>query len=96
MATEPSRSRARRAWLLLAALLLGVGLTTMLATPGVPATCTKILELATLAGESVGGDDRKACEAHYRRLREHRGALGWIRLSWCTRLARSIPEAGQC
>lgn len=96
MSSELSRSRARRAWLLVAALLLGLLLTPVVAAPSVPATCTKVLELAVLAGESVGAADREACEQHYEQLRARRGVLGWTWLSWCTRMAQSIPEAGEC
>ena len=96
MATEPPRSRVRRAWLLAAALVIGLLLAPVIAAPSVPATCTKVLELAAWAGESVGAEEREACEQHYEQLRASRGVLGWTWLSWCTRVARSIPEAGEC
>jgi hypothetical protein len=95
MAAEAKRSRARRAGGLVA-LLLAVLIAPVLAAPGVPATCSKVLDLAAVAGESIGDEEREACERHYDRLRASRGVLGWTRLSWCTRVARSIPEAGQC
>jgi hypothetical protein len=93
VAAEPKR--ARRVWLTLVALL-GLLLAPVLGAPGVPATCSKVLELASVAGESVDADEREACEQHYGRLRASRGVLGWAWLSWCTRVARSIPEAGRC
>ncbi|MFO7567367.1 MAG: hypothetical protein R6X02_32285 [Enhygromyxa sp.] len=96
MTTPPSRPRARRAWRWAGAALIGIGLASILGAPGVPATCTKILELATRAGEPVGEREREACEAHYGRLRASRGVLGWAWLSWCTRAAKSIPDAGEC
>jgi hypothetical protein len=76
--------------------LLGLILAPVLAAPGVPATCTKVLELAALAGEPVGEREREACERHYAERRARTGVLRWSWLSWCTRVARSIPEAGQC
>jgi hypothetical protein len=85
-----------RAWLLLAALLLGLLLAPVLAAPSVPATCTKVLALVAVAGESVSDSEREACEQHYQRARASRGVLGWTWLSWCTRFAQSIPEAGEC
>jgi hypothetical protein len=87
---------ARRARWWAAASLIGIGLAPIVAAPGVPATCTRILELAARAGESVGPSEREACEAHYGRLRASRGVLGWTWLSWCTRVAQSIPDAGEC
>lgn len=94
--TQPSPSRTPRAWLLGAALLLGLLLAPVLAAPSVPATCTKVLELAALAGEPTGAEERDACEQRYQQLRASRGLLGWTWLSWCTRAAQSIPEAGEC
>lgn len=96
MATEPRRARARRIAVALAISIVGIALAPIVAAPGVPATCTKILELAALAGEAVGPEAREACEAHYGRLRASRGVLRWSWLSWCTRMAQSIPEAGEC
>lgn len=90
------RTRARRAWLLAAALLIGLLLAPVVAAPGVPATCTKVLELAALAGEPAGAAEREACEQRYEQLRASRGVLGWTWLSWCTRAARSFPEAAEC
>jgi hypothetical protein len=87
-------SRWLGAWI--GALLLGLALAPILAAPDVPATCETILDLAARAGEAVGAAEREACEAHYARLRARRGPLGWAWLSWCTRWAQSIPEAGEC
>lgn len=95
MGPVPSSS-ARRVWVLAVALLLGLLLTPVLAAPGVPATCTKVLELATIASEPAGAEQREACERRYQELREQRGVLGWTWLSWCTRMAQSFPEAGEC
>ncbi|KIG16455.1 hypothetical protein DB30_04499 [Enhygromyxa salina] len=69
---------------------------TMAAAPSVEATCDHVLELASLAGESVGGSDHAACIHYYADQRAGRGALGWTWLSWCTWAAQSIPEAGEC
>lgn len=96
VSTRDERSRARRAALIVGAAILLIAGAPILAAPKVPATCTKILELAENAGEPVGAAERQACEQHYERLRQRRGVLGWTRLSWCTRLANSIPEAGEC
>jgi hypothetical protein len=88
-------SRRTRAALLGLAAVLGLALVPILAAPGIPATCTTILDLAAY-GEAVDEDDRYACEQHYGQLRSRRGVLGWTWLSWCTWLAHSIPEAGEC
>lgn len=96
MRTEPQRLREPRTWVLLAGLLIGLGLAPIVSAPGVPATCSRVLELAARAGEPSGAAEREACEAHYGRLRSSRGTLGWTYSSWCTRLARTIPEAGAC
>jgi hypothetical protein len=77
-------------------VLVGLSLIAVLVTPDVEATCTNVLELAALADEPVGAEQREACEGHYGRLRASRGLLGWMWLAWCTRLASSIPEAGEC
>ncbi|PRP96737.1 hypothetical protein ENSA7_68070 [Enhygromyxa salina] len=66
------------------------------AAPSVEATCDDVLELASLAGEPVDGDDRQACVRYYEDQRADRGVLGWAWLSWCTWGANSIPEAGEC
>jgi hypothetical protein len=96
VSTRDRRSRARRAALLGGALLVGMALAPLLAAPDVPATCTKVLALVERAGEPVGPSEREACEQHYQRVRESRGVLGWTWISWCTRFANSIPEAGEC
>lgn len=64
--------------------------------PGVEATCGQVLELTVRAGESVDSAGRLACEQHYQAQRTRRGWLGWTWLSWCTRVAHTIPEAGEC
>jgi hypothetical protein len=95
---EPVRPgwRSRRAWLI-AGAVIGLVLAAPVATaPGVDATCVEVLELATLAGESVGSAALEACVQHYEQQRARRGLLGWTWLSWCTRVAQSIPEAGAC
>jgi hypothetical protein len=64
--------------------------------PGVEATCTKLLELAALAGERTDESDRAICEERYGHERELRGAIGWAKLSRCVSGARTIPDAGAC
>ena len=77
-------------------LALAVGLGRIVAAPDVASTCTKVLELTELAGESANEADRAACEDRYAHERERRGAIGWANLSWCVHRARSIPDAGHC
>jgi hypothetical protein len=98
VASGDEHANPRRGWLLagLAGLVVVLGVVPILAAPGVPATCSKVLELARLAGEPVEPSDREQCEAYYERQRARRGPLGWARLSWCIRGVRSIPEAGAC
>ncbi len=96
MPAESQGPRARRAAWLAAALVIGLALAPILAAPGVPATCSKVLDLAERAGEPVGPAQRELCERHYERVRARRGLLAWIYLAWCTRFAHSIPEAGEC
>jgi hypothetical protein len=75
---------------------LAFALGRIVAAPDVASTCSKLLELAELAGESIDETDRAACEDRYAHERERRGAIGWAELSWCVRRARTIPEAGGC
>jgi hypothetical protein len=79
-----------------AVLALALWLAHIAAAPGVDATCTKLLELAELAGESSDETDRAICEDRYRHERELRGAIGWAKLSRCVSRARTIPDAGAC
>jgi hypothetical protein len=87
---------SRRAWWLLAGLALGLGAAPIVAAPGVPATCERIVGLVEGGGELVDGEGRAACEARYAQLRADRGWIGWAWLAWCTRWAGSVDEAGEC
>jgi hypothetical protein len=75
---------------------LVVVLTRIVAAPGVPATCTKLLELAELAGERTNDADRATCEDRYTHVRAQLGPIGWAKLSRCIQGARTIPDAGGC
>jgi hypothetical protein len=77
-------------------LVLALWLARIAAAPGVDAICTKLLELATLAGESTDETDRAICEDRYGHERAQRGAIGWAKLSRCLIGARTIPDAGAC
>jgi hypothetical protein len=78
------------------AVVLAVALGRIVAAPDVASTCSKLLELAEIAGESTDEADRAACEDRYAHERERRGAIGWAELSWCVHGARTIPDAGGC
>jgi hypothetical protein len=96
VADPTSPTRARRAWWLIAALLLGLGAAPIVAAPGVAATCERVVALVEATGEPVDGEGRAACEVRYAQLRGDRGPIGWAWVAWCTRLARTVDEAGEC
>lgn len=79
-----------------AIVALALWIARIAAAPGVDATCTKLLELAELAGETTDETDRAICEDRYRHERAQRGAIGWAKLSRCVSGARTIPDAGAC
>jgi hypothetical protein len=81
---------------LVLALALVLGLADIVGSPGVAATCTKLLELAEIAGETPDDADRATCEDRYTTVRAQRGAIGWAKLSRCLVRARTIPDAGSC
>lgn len=84
------------AWLIPGAVLSAMLLAHIFAPPGVESTCARILELTEAAGEPAGPAERDACERRYRELREQVSVLRWARMAWCTRKARSLPDAGGC
>ena len=96
--SQPGRARSIRdwAWLIPGAVLTAMLLAHVFAAPGVEPTCARILELAAAAGERVGPAERDACERRYREIRAEVGALRWARMSWCTRRANTLPDAGGC
>jgi hypothetical protein len=77
-------------------VVLVVKLARIVAAPGVPATCTKLLELAELAGELPDETDRARCEDRYTHVRAQLGPIDWAKLSRCIHGARTIPDAGSC
>jgi hypothetical protein len=79
-----------------AVLALAYALTRIVAAPGVAATCTKLLGLAELAGETTDDADRAICEDRYTHVRAQLGAIAWAKLAWCVDRARTIPDAGSC
>jgi hypothetical protein len=93
-------STGARRWLIAGAVAAGLAISLVLArivaAPGVEATCSKVLELAELAGETTDDADRAACEDRYTHVRAQRGTISWAKLSWCVERARTIPDAGSC
>lgn len=79
-----------------AALALAIMLVRIVAAPGVAATCSKLIELAEIAGETLDDADRATCEDRYGAVRARVGAITWAKLSWCVHRARTIPDAGGC
>lgn len=101
MGPKPTRQRTRaRSWLIAgavaAALALAIVVVRIVAAPGVAATCSKLIELAEIAGETLDDADRATCEDRYTTLRARVGMIGWAQLSWCVHRARTIPDAGGC
>ncbi|NVB41303.1 hypothetical protein G6O69_25925 [Pseudenhygromyxa sp. WMMC2535] len=66
-----------------------------IAAPSVDASCARLEGFARAAGESPGAAERETCRARLEAARD-RGLLRGVGLSWCLRLAQSIPEAGEC
>jgi hypothetical protein len=89
-----------RRWLIAGAVAAGLAISfvfvRIVAAPGVEATCTSLLELAELAGETTDDADRALCEDRYTDVRERVGVIDWAKLSWCVDRARTIPDAGGC
>lgn len=79
-----------------ALLALSLVIARIVAAPGVAATCTTLLELAELAGETTDHADRATCEDRYTQVRAQLGPIGWAKLSRCLHGARTIPDAGGC